>query len=75
MNARVQAVLTTSPDIRISNLELQTKYGEVYVAGILVGADLEKLIADTIRKIPGVTGVKTYFVVTPAEEYVYGDGR
>ena len=36
VNARVQAVLTTSPDIRISNLELQTKYGEVYISGVLV---------------------------------------
>jgi hypothetical protein len=61
VNTRVQAVLTTSPDIRISNLELQTKCGEVYISGVLVGADLEKLIADTIRKIPGVTGVKTLF--------------
>ena len=75
VNARVRAILNTSPDIRISNLELQTKCGEVYISGVLVGADLEKLIADTIRKIPGVTGVKTYFVVTPAEQYVYGDGR
>ena len=75
VNARVQAVLTTSRDIRISNLELQTKCGEVYISGVLVGADLEKLIADTIRKIPGVRGVKTYFVVTPPEQYVYGDGR
>jgi osmotically-inducible protein OsmY len=75
VNARVQAVLTTSPDIRISNLELQTKYGEVYISGVLVGADLEKLIADTIKKVPGVMGIKTYFVVTPAEQYVYGDGR
>jgi cytidylate kinase len=75
VNARVRAVLNTSADIRISNLELQTKCGEVYISGVLVGADIEKLIADTIKKIPGVTGVKTYFVVTPAEEYVYGDGR
>lgn len=75
VNARVQAVLTTSPDIRISNLELQTKYGEVYISGVLVGADLEKLIADTIKKVPGVMGVKTYFVVTPAEHSIYADGR
>ena len=75
VKARVQAVLTTSPDIRISNLELQTKNGEVYIAGVLVGADLERLIADTIKKIPGVTGVKTYFIVTPAEHSIYADGR
>jgi cytidylate kinase len=75
VNARVQAVLSTSPDIRISNLELQTKRGEVYVSGILLGANLERFIADTIRKIPGVTGVKTYFIVTPAEHSIYADGR
>ena len=75
VNARVQAVLTTSPDIRISNLELQTRHGEVYISGVLVGADLENLIANTIKKVPGVTGVKTYFVVTPLEQYVYGEGR
>ena len=28
-----------------------------------------------IRKIPGVTRVKTHFVVTPPEDYLYGDGR
>jgi cytidylate kinase len=75
VNARVRAVLSTSTDISISNLELQTKSGEVYVSGILVGADVEKLIAETIKKIPGVTGVKTYFVVTPAEHSIYTDGR
>jgi cytidylate kinase len=75
VNARVRAVLNTSADIRISNLELQTKCGEVYISGVLVGADIEKLIADTIKKIPGVTGVKTYFIVTPAEHSIYADGR
>jgi cytidylate kinase len=75
VNARVRAVLSTSTDIRISNLQLQTKNGEVFISGILVGADLEKLIADTIWKIPGVTGVRTHFIVTPAEYNVYADGR
>jgi cytidylate kinase len=75
VNARVRAVLNTSPDIRISNLELQTKNGEVFISGILVGADVEKLIADTIKKIPGVMGVTTYFIVTPAEHSIYADGR
>jgi cytidylate kinase len=75
VNARVQAVLSTSPDIRISNLDLQTKCGEVYVSGVLLGADLERLIANTIKKIPGVTGVKTDFMVTPPEHNIYADGR
>jgi osmotically-inducible protein OsmY len=64
-----------SPDIRISNLEVQTNCGEVYVSGMLVAAGLEKIIIDTVKKVPGVTGVKTYFVVTPPEQYVYADGR
>jgi hypothetical protein len=75
VNARVQAVLNTSRDIRISNLELRTRCGQVYISGVLVGADSENVIANTINKVPGVTGVKTYFVVTPPEQYVYGDGR
>jgi cytidylate kinase len=75
INARVEAVLITSPEISISNLELNTNCGVVHVAGILPAAGLEKLIVDTIRKIPGVTGVKTYFIVTPPEHYLYADGR
>src|SRR4029077_9354688 len=75
ITAGVQALLVTSPDIRISNLEVQTNCGEVYVSGMLVAAGLEKIIIDTVKKVPGVTGVKTYFVVIPPEQYVYADGR
>jgi cytidylate kinase len=75
INTSVQANLITSPDIRISNLEVQTNCGEVYVSGMLVAAGLEKIIIDTVKKVPGVTGVKTYFVVIPPEQYVYADGR
>jgi cytidylate kinase len=75
VNARVQAVLSTSRDIRISNLEVQTKGGEVFVSGITEAKALEQLIIDTIKKIPGVRGVKTSFVVTPPDQYLYGDGR
>jgi len=75
ITARVQALLVTSPDIRISNLEVQTNCGEVYVSGMLVAAGLEKIIIDTVKTVPGITGVKTYFVVTPLEQYVYADGR
>ena len=75
INARVQANLITSPDIRISNLEVRTTHGEVEIFGILVSAALERLIVDEVKKVPGVTGVKTYFVVTPPDQYLYGDGR
>jgi cytidylate kinase len=75
IDARVQAILITSPDIRIANLEVQTKGGEVFVAGILEAKALEQLIIDTIVTIPGVRGVKTYFVVTPPDQYLYSDGR
>jgi len=75
INASVQANLITSPDIRISNLEVRTHCGEVYVSGMLVAAGLEKIIIDTVKKVPGVTGVTTYFVVTPPEQYIYADGR
>ena len=75
VNARVQAVLSTSHDIRISNLEVQTKGGEVFVSGITEAKALEQLIIDTIKKIPGVRGVKTSFVVMPPDQYLYSDGR
>ena len=75
ITARVQALLVTSPDIRISNLEVQTNCGEVYVSGMLVAAGLEKIIIDTVKTVPGVTVVKAYFVVTPPEQYAYADGR
>ena len=75
VNARVQAVLSTSRDIRIANLEVRTKGGEVFVTGITEAKALEQLIIDTIKKIPGVRGVKTSFVVTPPDQYLYSDGR
>ena len=75
INANVQAHLITSPDIRISNLEVRTTHGEVQIFGILVSAALENLIAKKIKKVPGVMGVKTYFVVTPPEHSIYTDGR
>jgi cytidylate kinase len=75
VNARVEAILMTSREIRIANLEVRSKGGEVFVAGILDTKGLDQLIIDTIENIPGVTGVKTYFVVTPPAQYLYGDGR
>jgi osmotically-inducible protein OsmY len=74
ISARVEAVLMAS-GLEISNFEIETRCGEVHVSGIIVAAGLEPIVADTVRKIPGVTRVKTYFVVTPSEQYLYGDGR
>jgi cytidylate kinase len=75
ITARVQAVLITSPDIHIMNLEVQTNCGQVYASGVVQAAGIERLIVNTIRRIPGVTEVKTYFVVAVAEQYMYPDGR
>jgi len=75
INARVQAVLITSPEIQISNIEVKTRNGEVFVSGVLQAAGLERLIVDTIRKVPGVTGVQPFFVVAVADQYIYSDGR
>jgi DNA-binding Lrp family transcriptional regulator len=75
ITARVEALLLVSLRLDISNLEVETRCGEVRVSGIIVAAGLEQIVADKVRKIPGVTRVKTYFVVTPSEQYLYGDGR
>ena len=76
ITARVEAVLIASSRLHISNLEVQTRCGEVHVSGMIVAAGLEQIVADAVRKIPGVTRVKTHFVVTPSEHcYLYADGR
>ena len=75
VNARVQAILITSPDIRLADLEVRTKHGEVQVSGILISEGLERIIVEEVKKVPGVLAVKTHFVVTPPEHYMYGDGR
>jgi len=76
ITARVEAVLIPSSRLDISNLEVETRGGEVHVSGIIVAAGLEQTVADIVRKIPGVTRIKTYLVVTPSEHcYLYADGR
>lgn len=75
ITATVKAILITSRDIHIANLEVQTKHGEVHVSGLLEAAGLERLIVDTVESVPGVTELKAYFVVAPAEHYTYTDGR
>ena len=75
ITARVEAVLLASSRLEISNLEVETRCGEVHVSGIILAESIKDSAADMIRKIPGVTRVITHFVVTPSEHYLYGDGR
>lgn len=74
ITARAEAVLMVSR-LNISNLEVETRCGEVHVGGIILAEEVKEIAADTIRKIPGVTRVKPDFVITAPEHYLYGDGR
>ncbi len=75
ITARVEAVLLASSRLEISNLEVETRCGEVHVGGVILAESIKDFVADRIRKIPGVTRVITHFVVTPPAHYLYGDGR
>jgi osmotically-inducible protein OsmY len=75
ITARVEAALLASSGLRISNLTVETRRGEVHVGGTVLAEELKETAADTIRKIPGVVRVKTSFVITAPDAYVYGDGR
>ncbi|HEY7220448.1 MAG TPA: cytidylate kinase family protein [Candidatus Binatia bacterium] len=75
ITARVEAVLLASSRLEISNLEVETRCGEVHVSGVILAESIKDSAADMIRNIPGVTRVTTQFVVTPSEHYLYGDGR
>jgi osmotically-inducible protein OsmY len=74
VTARVEAVLIASR-LYISNLNVESRCGEVHVAGTILAEALKETAADAIRKIPGVVRVKTSFVITTPDAYVYGDGR
>ena len=74
ITARVEAIRIASR-MEISNLEVETRCGEVHVSGVILAESIKDSAADMIRKIPGVTRVITHFVVTPSEHYLYGDGR
>jgi cytidylate kinase len=74
ITARAEAALIVS-GLEISNLDVKTRGGEVHVGGVILAEGVKQIAIDTIRKIPGVTRVKTYFVITPAEHYLYTDGR
>ncbi len=74
ITASVEAMLMASR-LEISNLEVETRCGEVHVGGVILAESIKDFAADMIGKIPGVTRVITHFVVTPPEHYLYGDGR
>jgi osmotically-inducible protein OsmY len=61
--------------LHISNLEVETRCGVVHVGGVILGEGVGEIAANAIRRIPGVAGVKTYFVITAPEHYLYGDSR
>jgi cytidylate kinase len=74
ITARVEAMLVVS-HLEISNLEVEARCGEVHVGGVILAESIKDLAADRIREIPGVTGVKTHFVITAPEHCLYGDSR
>ena len=73
ITARAEATLTIS-GLHISNLEIETHCDQVHIGGIILAEEVREIAADKIRKLPGVTRVKTDFVVTPLED-MYRDGR
>ena len=74
ITARVEAVLALSR-LNITNLEVETRGGEVYVSGVILVESVKDIVTDTIKKLPGVTRVKTDFVITTPDHYLYGDAR
>jgi cytidylate kinase len=74
VTSEVQAVLTGA-NLRIMNLEVETRYGEVHVGGIILTEELKDIVTDAISKIPGVARITTRFVVAPPDHDLYGDLR
>ena len=74
IKSRVEAVLMVSSGLEISNLEVQTRHGEVLVSGVILAEGTKEAIVSLIFNIPGVTRVQTNLVVTPSEDYLYQDG-
>lgn len=74
INARVKALLI-APSLHISNLEVETHGGEVHVGGVVLAEAVKEIAVDKIRKVPGVSRVKTSLVITEPEHYLYGNGR
>src|SRR5262245_45167 len=74
ITTRVKAVLALSR-LNISNLEVETQCGEVCVGGVILVESVKGIVIDTIRRLPGVTRVKTDFVIATPDHYLYGDAR
>jgi cytidylate kinase len=74
ISSRVEALLIAS-DLRISNLEIQARCGEVHISGVILAESVKQAVIDTIRKIPDVTRIRTYFVITPPDQYLYREAR
>jgi cytidylate kinase len=75
ITVRAEAMLLISYGLDISNLEVETRCGEVRVGGIVLAEPVKEIAADLISSLPGVTRVKTHFLVTGPEYYPFGDGR
>jgi len=75
ITARVKAMLMAPFRLEISDLEVETRCGEVHVSGIILAEGVKDIAVDTIRKIPGVTRVKTDFIITAPEQSLYAEGR
>jgi cytidylate kinase len=74
LRAKVEALLTASR-MNISDLYVEARCGEVHVGGTILAEALNETATEAIRTVPGVTRVKTFFVITTPDEYLYGDGR
>jgi cytidylate kinase len=74
LRAKVEALLTASR-MNISDLYVEARCGEVHVGGTVLAEALKETASEAIRTVPGVARLKTFFVITTPDEYLYGDGR
>ena len=70
ISARVEALLLVSLQLEISNLQVETRGGEVYVSGVILAEGIRDRHR-MIKKDPRRDASQTYFVVTPPEHYLY----
>jgi cytidylate kinase len=75
ITARVEAVLAASLGLDISNLEVETCRGEVRIGGIISAEAVKEIAVELIRSLPGVSHVKSDFLVTGPHYYRFGDIR
>lgn len=70
IGARVQAALVVNPKTRNLAINVRVEKGAVQVSGILAQTDLEPMIVEIVRRVPGVTDVTPQFE-SPPIEYMY----